>query len=132
MRIEFVVPRGYPAKLLEAVEKVLYRVALGISSGARHLRRGGIMVQVPRAASAATSGSEAYLVADQSAAGVSCHVQLAGQPAAAAAQGLRPIFLRAPAACRLARTVVESTSSMCQASSCCTAASTQAHTRDCA
>jgi hypothetical protein len=55
-------------------------------------------------------------------------VQLGRQPTTAAPEGLRPVFLRAPLACWWTRTVVESTSSMCSASSCCTAASTRAHT----
>jgi hypothetical protein len=74
----------------------------------------------------ALAGGEA--AAHEPAPGVGHGVQLRRQAAAAAPQGLRPVFLRAPLACWCARTVVESTSSVCKASSCCTAASTRAHT----
>lgn len=43
------------------------------------------------------AGAEA--AAHRPATGVGGHMQLTGQPAAAAAQGLRPVFLRAPLAC---------------------------------
>ncbi len=66
------------------------------------------------------------------AAGVGHGVQLAAQPAAAASQGLRSVFLRAPAACWCARTVVESTSSVCRAASSCTASNTRCHTPEAA
>ena len=51
------------------------------------------------------------------AAGVSYHVPLASQLTTAASEGLPPVFLRAPDACWCARTVVESTSSVCSADS---------------
>ena len=66
--------------------------------------------------------------AHEAPAGIGHHVHLTGQATATAAQGLRPVFLRAPLACWCARTVVESSSNVCNASSCCTAAKTRAHT----
>ena len=51
--------------------------------------------------------------AHQGAPGIGDDVPLASQPAAAAAEGLGSVFLRAPLACWCARTVVESTKSVC-------------------
>lgn len=59
---------------------------------------------------------------------ITTQVQLAAQPAARAAKGLRPVFLSAPAACWCARTVVESTSSSCNPASSCNAVNTLVHT----
>ena len=70
--------------------------------------------------------------AHRPAAGVGGHVHLARKPAAAAPEGLRSVFLRAPLACWCARTVVESTSSVCSASSCCTASNARCHTPEAA
>ena len=92
-------------------------VALGVAGrvvGPRHLRRGGITAQAPRAAKA-TSGLESsrsvttnagrgqglrgvgalaggQLATDQSSARIGGHVQLTGKAATAAPQGSRPIF----------------------------------------
>lgn len=60
------------------------------------------------------------------AAGVGHGVHFGAQPTTAAPEGLRSVFLRAPLARWWARTVVESTSSVCKASSCCTAAKIRA------
>jgi len=70
--------------------------------------------------------------AAQAPARIGGHVQLGGQPAAAAPEGLRPVFLRAPEACWCARTVVESISSVCKAASSCTAWKTRCHTPEAA
>lgn len=70
----------------------------------------------------------AQATTDESPARIGGHMYLTGQAAAAAPQGLRPVFLRAPDACWCARTVVESSSNVCKVSSCCTAAKTLAHT----
>ena len=59
--------------------------------------------------------------------GVTAPVQLAAE-AAAAPEGLRPVFLRAPAACWCTRTVVESTSNSSSPDSSCRVTKTFAHT----
>lgn len=63
MRIWFVIARSHAVKLLKTVEKPLNGVELDVEGcvvGRRcqRLRRGIITAQVPRAARAATSGSE--------------------------------------------------------------------------
>ncbi len=57
--------------------------------------------------------------------GIGHSVQLCGQPIAAAPEGLRPVFLRAPQAARM---VVESTDSVCKVPSAYPAASIHSHT----
>ena len=162
MRTKLVIAGGHAAKLLEAAEKPLHGVTLGIASrsvgprvaalapgrngglGApggqsRHERVGIVAAvgnQVGRGPLAqqrqglrrivALAGTQAQ--PHGPAAGIGHDVQLRRQTAAAAAQGLRPVFLRAPDACWCARTVVESTSSVCNALSSYTATSTRAHT----
>lgn len=70
--------------------------------------------------------------APQAAPRIGGHVPLRRQPAAAAPEGLWSVFLRAPAACWCARTVVESTRSVCKAASSCTASKTRCHTPEAA
>jgi hypothetical protein len=162
MRIQLIVARRHPAKVLEAAEEPFHRVALGVAgsvvgprstaftsgrndgagaagSQGAHERVGivaavgnevgwGPPVEQQQSLRSVMALTRRQAAAHKPASGISYHMQLASQPATAAAQGLRPVFLRAPLACWCARTVVESTSSVCNASSCCTAASTRAHT----
>jgi hypothetical protein len=160
MRIQLIVARRHPAKVLEAAEEPFHRVALGVAgsvvgprstaftsgrndgagaagSQGAHERVGivaavgnevgwGPPVEQQQSLRSVMALTRRQAAAYKPASGISYHMQLASQPATAAAQGLRPVFLRAPLACWCARTVVESTSSVCNASSCCTAASTRA------
>lgn len=66
--------------------------------------------------------------AQKPASGIGYGVQFTRQPATTASESLRPVFLRAPLACWCARTVVESTSNVCKASSCCTASKIRCQT----
>ena len=66
------------------------------------------------------------VAAHAAAPGAGHRVQLARQSAAAATQDLQPVFLSVPKAYYWTRTVVESTSCGCKASSCSTDASARA------